>query len=87
MNSTKTSLVVLFICAAFTTRASGQVGSERLAGGPLVGTKAGQVREDNDLAMKFVWCPPGDLTMEQIDVVEEPVAPGPEVKKKMRRVD
>jgi formylglycine-generating enzyme required for sulfatase activity len=27
------------------------------------GTKAGQVREDNGLAMKLVWCPPGTFKM------------------------
>jgi formylglycine-generating enzyme required for sulfatase activity len=28
-----------------------------------VGTKAGQVREDNGLKMKLVWCPPGKFAM------------------------
>jgi len=29
----------------------------------FVGTKAGQVRDDNSLKMKLVWCPPGKFTM------------------------
>lgn len=29
----------------------------------FAGTKAGQVRHDNGLKMKFVWCPPGTFTM------------------------
>jgi formylglycine-generating enzyme len=29
----------------------------------FVGTKAGQVRDDNGLKMKLVWCPPGKFTM------------------------
>jgi formylglycine-generating enzyme required for sulfatase activity len=29
----------------------------------LVGTHAGQVRDDNGLKMKLVWCPPGQFTM------------------------
>ena len=27
------------------------------------GTKAGQVRDDNGLKMKLVWCPPGEFAM------------------------
>jgi sulfatase modifying factor 1 len=29
----------------------------------FVGTHAGQIRDDNDLKMKLVWCPPGQFTM------------------------
>jgi formylglycine-generating enzyme len=29
----------------------------------FVGTKAGEVRDDNGLKMKLVWCPPGKFTM------------------------
>ncbi len=39
----------------------------------MVGKKPGQVRDDNGLKMKLVWCPPGVVTMEQIETVEEPV--------------
>ncbi|MGQ0634867.1 MAG: formylglycine-generating enzyme family protein [Planctomycetaceae bacterium] len=34
------------------------------------GIEAGQVRDDNGLKMKLVWCPPGVVTMEQVDVIE-----------------
>src|SRR5689334_6547226 len=29
----------------------------------FIGKDAGQVRDDNDLKMKLVWCPPGKFTM------------------------
>jgi formylglycine-generating enzyme required for sulfatase activity len=29
----------------------------------FAGTKAGQIREDNGLKMKLVWCPPAEFTM------------------------
>ena len=29
----------------------------------FIGKEAGQVRDDNDLKMKLVWCPPGEFTM------------------------
>jgi formylglycine-generating enzyme required for sulfatase activity len=35
----------------------------------LPGKKAGEVRDDNGLKMKLVWCPPGFVTMEQIGQV------------------
>ena len=31
------------------------------------------MRDDNELKMKLVWCPPGFLTMAQVEIVEEPV--------------
>ena len=37
----------------------------------MLGKEPGQVRDDNGLKMKLVWCPPGEFTMEQVDVVEE----------------
>ena len=30
---------------------------------PMLGKKAGEVRDDNGLKMKLVWCPPGKFTM------------------------
>lgn len=38
----------------------------------MLGKEAGQVRDDNGLKMKLVWCPPGFLTMEQVETNEEP---------------
>jgi len=40
----------------------------------FIGKEAGQVRDDNGLKMKLVWCPPGFLTMENVEVITEPVA-------------
>jgi formylglycine-generating enzyme required for sulfatase activity len=33
----------------------------------MIGKQPGQVRDDNGLKMKFVWCPPGFITMEQVE--------------------
>jgi len=41
---------------------------------PMVGEKSGQVRDDNGLKMKLVWCPPGIFTMENVEIIEEPAA-------------
>jgi formylglycine-generating enzyme required for sulfatase activity len=35
----------------------------------MVGKEPGQVREDNGLEMKLVWCPPGSVTMEQVELI------------------
>ena len=37
----------------------------------LQGTEAGQVRDDNSLKMKLVWCPQGLVTMEDVEIVED----------------
>jgi len=37
--------------------------SPRAALKSFQGTKAGDLRDDNGLKMKFVWCPPGEFTM------------------------
>ncbi len=36
--------------------------------------EAGQVRDDNGLKMKFVWCPPGVVTMENAEDITAPAA-------------
>jgi formylglycine-generating enzyme required for sulfatase activity len=41
---------------------------------PMLGGKAGQVRDDNGLKMQLVWCPPGIFTMENVEIIEEPAA-------------
>lgn len=38
---------------------------------PLRGKTPGEVRDDNVLKMKLVWCPPGFVTMEQAELVNE----------------
>jgi formylglycine-generating enzyme required for sulfatase activity len=33
------------------------------AADPMLGKEPGQFRDDNNLEMKFIWCPPGEFTM------------------------
>jgi formylglycine-generating enzyme required for sulfatase activity len=42
------------------------------AADPMSGKKPGDVRDDNGLKMKLVWCAPGVVTMEQVETVTEP---------------
>lgn len=37
----------------------------------MLGKEPGQVRDDNGLNMKLVWCPPGYFKMENIEVIAE----------------
>jgi formylglycine-generating enzyme required for sulfatase activity len=46
----------------------------------MLGKEPGQVRDDNDLRMKLVWCPPGAVAMEQMEQVEEPATLDDEAK-------
>ena len=39
---------------------------------PMIGKEPGQVRDDNGLKMKLVWCPRGFVTMENVKIVTEP---------------
>jgi formylglycine-generating enzyme required for sulfatase activity len=41
------------------------------AADPMRGKEAGQVRDDNGLNMKLVWCPSGFVTMEDVEVITE----------------
>jgi len=52
----------------------------------MLGKKPGAVRDDNLLKAKLVWCPPGSVTMEQVDVVQEQVATNDDPAPKARRV-
>ncbi|MGQ0633099.1 MAG: SUMF1/EgtB/PvdO family nonheme iron enzyme [Planctomycetaceae bacterium] len=70
------ALLVTATCAAAVLLSVLRVGAEpeaakanKAAGDTMVGKEAGQVRDDNGLKMKFVWCPPGAFTMEQVDRV------------------
>ena len=71
--------VVVSLAAAFSLlavtdcRSDEPANVEKPAADPMLGKKLGQVRDDNGLKMKLVWCPPGFLTMEQVEIVEEPV--------------
>ena len=44
------------------------------AADPMRGKEPGEVRDDNGLKMKLVWCPPGFVTMEKVEVITEPAA-------------
>jgi formylglycine-generating enzyme required for sulfatase activity len=41
------------------------------AADPMRGKDPGEVRDDNGLQLKLVWCPPGAFTMESVEVVTE----------------
>ncbi len=41
---------------------------------PMRGKAPGEVRDDNGLKLKLVWCPPGSFTMEQFEDIKEPAA-------------
>jgi formylglycine-generating enzyme required for sulfatase activity len=43
------------------------------AADPMRGKAPGEVRDDNGLKMKLVRCSPGFVTMEEVEIVEEPV--------------
>lgn len=45
------------------------------AADPMRGKAPGEIRDDNGLKRKLVWCPPGFLTMEQFDGFERIVEP------------
>lgn len=66
MNIAKACLVVLFIQTAIAPHVLGQSSGDTSAAGSLIGKEPAQARDDNGLGMRFVWCPPGDLTMEEI---------------------
>ena len=36
----------------------------------FIGNELGQVRDDNRLKMKLVWCPPGVVVMENVELVK-----------------
>src|SRR5262245_31015772 len=42
------------------------------AADPMLGNEAGQVRDDNGLKMKLVWCPPGSFRIERRGIVVAP---------------
>src|SRR5258708_2635592 len=45
---------------------------KRDASDKFIGKEAGEVRDDNGLKMKVVWCSPGIFTMGDIDAVQKP---------------
>src|SRR5260221_4051233 len=66
------TLVIAFVAAvAFLspskTRAEDSENLDQTVADPMVGNKAGQVRNDNGPKMKFVWCSPGSFEMESFE--------------------
>lgn len=55
--------VVLALPALCSIALAGDGPPSKAASTSFRGTKAGQVRSDNGLKMKLVWCPPGKFTM------------------------
>jgi sulfatase modifying factor 1 len=76
----KSPWLAVFVVPAIAFLSLAQANSDKLdkappsAADPMTGNKPGQVRDDNGLKMKLVWCPPGAVTMEDVEVNEEPAA-------------
>jgi formylglycine-generating enzyme required for sulfatase activity len=61
-------LAVTILAVAFSLSTSAECGADEPAAAEkaadaMLGKEPGQVREDNGLRMKLVWCPPGKFTM------------------------
>jgi formylglycine-generating enzyme required for sulfatase activity len=63
-NATNPTAAIVAVSLAILTLAAA-VGADTPAerSGQFAGSKAGQIRADNGLKMKLVWCPPGTFTM------------------------
>jgi formylglycine-generating enzyme required for sulfatase activity len=44
----------------------------------MLGQKPGQVRDDNALKLKLVWCPRGSFMMGDLEIIKQPAAKGDE---------
>jgi len=60
-------LVAAACLPALRTKSDEPAKAEEPAADSMLGREAGGVRDDNELKMKLVWCPPGFLTLESID--------------------
>jgi hypothetical protein len=61
--------------AGVATAQSGEPGKTQVStADPMHGKAPGEVRDDNGLEMKLVWCPPGSVMMQDVEKVAEPVA-------------
>jgi sulfatase modifying factor 1 len=71
-----TIAVVTAIACLWLTQANSTEPNETLAPAvdPMRGKEAGEVRDDNALKMKFVWCSPGVVTMENVDALSVRIA-------------
>ncbi len=60
-------LICFAVVISFLAAAKSKTGEPQIAATPAVdamrGKEPGEVRDDNGLKMKLVWCPPGEFTM------------------------
>ncbi|WP_162130538.1 SUMF1/EgtB/PvdO family nonheme iron enzyme [Schlesneria paludicola] len=79
-------LISLLICSAFEVLVLAEYSRTMADDGSLAGNYAGQVRADNGLSMTLVWCPPGGLMMEQVEVPQEPSESEPNAEQNRRAI-
>jgi formylglycine-generating enzyme required for sulfatase activity len=70
-------LAVTILAVAFSLLTSAECGADEPAAAEkaadaMLGKEPGQVRDGNGLKMKLVWCPPGFLTMGQVERISGP---------------
>lgn len=71
-------LIGLFVAVCIAPSASADELTAAIPAATLMlGTDPGQMRDDNGLAMKLVWCPPGRVLMNQVDGEPEHGEPRP----------
>jgi formylglycine-generating enzyme required for sulfatase activity len=66
----KTVLAAFLLLVAIECRPDESANSEKSATDPVSRKTAGQVRDDNGLRMKLVWCPGGFVTLTNMEVVD-----------------
>lgn len=77
----KSLIAALLLLNMAASRSDEPAKPEKAAADSMRGKAPGEVRDDNGLKMKLVWCPPGFFTMEQVDVnILEPLAGREDVK-------
>lgn len=72
------ALVAIFAWQARSLRAE-EPQSAKLAADPMIGKEAGQVRDDNGLKMKLVWCPPGSFSTQSVEQIPGSKKPKTEI--------
>jgi formylglycine-generating enzyme required for sulfatase activity len=56
-------IAVTWLSSAAACRSDEPAAGEKPQAGPMIGTKAGQVRDDNGIKLELVWCPAGKFKM------------------------
>lgn len=76
----KSPWLAVFVVAAIANLCMTQADSSEPDQAPLPtadglrGNQPGEIRSDNGLGMKLVWCPPGVVRMEDVEVTQQPAA-------------